>query len=80
MQQQPTLTPIERQNREDSALLAVLICTNNHRPMSVDEIERAMGEDPADSLRRLHAGGLIHQLDRFVWASRAAVMADEIDD
>jgi hypothetical protein len=37
-----------------------------------------MGRDVTDSLNRLYGGGLIHRLDGFVWASRAAVMADEI--
>jgi hypothetical protein len=80
MPDQPILSPIERQNQTDSVILGLLIYRNNHRPMSVDEIAREMDEDPVDSLRRLQAGGLIHRLDRFVWASRAAVMADEIHE
>ena len=32
-----------------------------------------------DSLNRLYSGGLIHRLDKqFFWASRAALMSDEI--
>jgi len=79
MQANPTQkNTIEVQNDEDYTVLSVLINDCNHRPASVDEITRAMDKDPVDSLRRLYTGGLIHRLDRFVWASRAAVMADEI--
>jgi hypothetical protein len=72
MQDNPIPTTIDRQNQEDAALLSVLICTNNHRPVSEAEIERAMEKDPVDSLRRLHTGGLIHRSHGFVWASKAA--------
>jgi hypothetical protein len=77
MQDNPSQTTIERQNQEDAGVLSILICTNNHRPRSEDEIERRMEGDPVDSLRRLHSGGLIH---RSVWASESAVMADEIQE
>ena len=78
MHSQPTPTIIERDAQTDSALLMVLLDETSHRPWSVDEIAREMGEDPTDSLRRLYGGGLIHRLDGFVWASRAAALADEI--
>jgi len=80
MQDNPSLTTIERQSQEDDALLSILICTNNHRPRSEAEIERAMERDTEDSLRRLYSGGLIHRSHGFVWASQAAVMADEIHE
>lgn len=80
MQEQTTLNPIERQNTLDCNVLAYLIDDGNHRPMAVEEIERAIGKDTNDSLHRLRVGGLIHRLENFVWASRAAVMADEIKD
>jgi hypothetical protein len=75
-----TRTTIEVQNEEGSVVLGLLINACNRRPMSLDEIERAMEKSAEDSLRRLYTGGLIHRLDRFVWASRAAVMADEIHE
>jgi hypothetical protein len=37
-----------------------------------------MDTDPTDSLARLYGGGLIHRLEGFVWASHAAVYAEEI--
>jgi len=80
MQEQTTLNPIERQNTLDATVLHLLITDCNHRPMAVEEIERSVGKAAIDSLHRLRVGGLIHQLENFVWASRAAVMADEIKD
>ena len=80
MQANPTRSIIEQQNEQDDVLLNVLIATNNHRPFSEDEIARALERDPDDSLRRLYAGGLIHRLNGYVWASTAAVMADEIHE
>jgi hypothetical protein len=79
MHDQPTPTVIERDAQTDSAILMVLLSEDSHRPWSVDEIAREMGSDPTDSLRRLYGGGLIHRLDGFVWASRAAALADELD-
>jgi hypothetical protein len=78
MQDNPTQTTIERQNQEDSVVLALLINDGNHRPRSLDEITRTMERSAEDSLRRLYAGGLIHRLNGFVWPSQAAVMADEL--
>jgi hypothetical protein len=34
--------------------------------------------DPTASLRRLYGDGLIRRLEGFVWASHAAVVAEEI--
>jgi hypothetical protein len=79
MHDQPTPTVIQRDAQTDSAILMVLLCEDSHRPWSVDEIAREMGSDPSDSLRRLYGGGLIHRLNGFVWASRAAALADELD-
>jgi hypothetical protein len=79
MHDQPNQSTIERDNQTDSAILMVLLSETSHRPWSVDEIAREMGYDPTDSLRRLYGGGLIHRMDDFVWATRAAAMADEIN-
>jgi predicted transcriptional regulator len=78
MHDEPTPTVIERDAQEDGAILALLMLETSHRPWAVEEIAREMGRDVTDSLNRLDGGGLIHRLDGFVWASRAAVMADEI--
>jgi len=78
MHDEPTPTVIERDAQEDSVILALLMLETSHRPWAVEEIAREMGRDVTDSLNRLYGGGLIHRLDGFAWASRAAVMADEI--
>jgi predicted transcriptional regulator len=78
MHDEPTPTAIERDAQEDSAILGLLMLETSHRPWAVEEIAREMGRDATDSLNRLYGGGLIHRLDGFVWATRAAVMADEI--
>jgi hypothetical protein len=80
MQQEPTPSPVEQDNLEDAVVLGVMVNTKDQRIWSFEEIEREMGRDPIDSLNRLYGGGLIHRLDgkRFFWATRAALMADEI--
>jgi predicted transcriptional regulator len=77
---QPTLSPAEEDGQTDSAVLALLLYGDSQRPWSVDEIEREIGRDTDDSLARLYGAGLIHRLKRFVWPTRAAVMADEISE
>jgi hypothetical protein len=78
MQDNPTPTIIEQDAATDSSILGMLMLETSHRPWSVDEIAREMDMDPTDSLRRLYGGGLIHRLEDFVWASHAAVVAEEI--
>jgi hypothetical protein len=77
MPKERTPSPAEEDGQVDSAVLALLVYGDS-RPWSVDEVEREIGDDTEDSLARLYGAGLIHRLKRFVWASRAAVMADEI--
>lgn len=78
MQDEPTQSAIERDNDADGTIMMVLLSETSHRPWSVDEVARDMGCDVTDNLRRLYGGGLIHRLGEFVWASRAAAMADEV--
>ena len=78
MQEDPTPTPAEREHTLDGAILGLLIDLEYHRPWSAEEIAREVGEDVTDSLNRLYGAGLIHRLDGFVWATHAAVVADEI--
>jgi hypothetical protein len=78
MRDEPTPTAIEQDAQEDSAILGLLMLETSHRPWAVEEIAREMGRDVTDSLNRLYGGGLIHRLNGFVWATRAAAMADEI--
>jgi hypothetical protein len=78
MHDQTTLTPMQRDAQQDAGIISLLVDVDATRPWSFDEIAREMGQNPTDSLNRLYGGGLIHRLESFVWATRAAVMADEI--
>lgn len=77
MQNQPT--PM-RDEDIDAAILESLLEDDAQRPWSVDEVASEI-EDPiaaADGLARLRRAGLIHRLDGFVFASRAALHAQQI--
>jgi predicted transcriptional regulator len=80
MHDQPSQEPGERMDQLDRSLLATLTADDSHRPWSVDELARELGEDPSAPLARLQRAGLIHQLERFVWAARPAVRAQELHD
>jgi hypothetical protein len=75
-----TLSPAEQEQNTDGAILLWLILDDAQRPWSVDEIARELGDhgDAVDALARLHGVGLIHRMGEFVWATRAAIRADEI--
>lgn len=80
MHDQPTPSPGERMDRADQDLLSALTSDESHRPWSVQEITWHAGEDPTDALARLAREGLIHRLGDFVWASRPAVRAQQLQD
>lgn len=72
---QPTLEPENDEARIDRFVLNLLLDEDNQRPLSVEEVIREHGNQPEalDGLDRLHGAGLIHRLDGFVFASRAAI-------
>lgn len=78
MQHQRTLSPAEADGQIDAATLSLLTGPRVQRPWSVDEIEREIGDGATDSLNRLYGVGLVHRLDGFVWATRAALAADDL--
>jgi hypothetical protein len=71
-------TPAERDAERESAILQMLLDEDGARPWSADEIEREVGYDPSDCLRRLHGAGLLHCLQDFYWPTRAALVAEQI--
>jgi hypothetical protein len=77
MHDQPSQDPGERMDQLDRALLSTLTSDESHRPWSVEEIGRQIG-DPTAALNRLARAGLIHRLGDFVWAARPAVRAEEL--
>lgn len=79
--QQPIPTSVTEQEKHiDGVILSFLLADDAQRPWSEDEVAREI-EDPiaaSDSLKRLARGGLVHRLNGFVFASRAAQVAEEI--
>lgn len=73
-------TPAEREEDDDRAVLTMLVDNDNHRPWSVQEVTAEIGDAlvVTDCLDRLSAGGLVHRLEGFVCATRAAVRAGRL--
>jgi hypothetical protein len=71
-------SPAEDDARVESAILALL--TGEQHPWSDNEVALEIGDpiSSIDALRRLQAAGLVHRLDGFVFATRAAVRSVEI--
>ncbi len=65
------------EDRNDAAVLALLLDPDDQRPWSTDELLREVGDrvTMADSLARLYAAGLIHRCGEFVFATRPALYA-----
>ena len=80
MQGETTPEAFDEQDQVEHAVFILLTARKEQRPWSVREVELEIG-DPvgvADSLAHLHRGGLIHRCGEFVWATRAALRADEL--
>lgn len=73
MHHQPT--PVEQDDRIDGLVLAMLLDHDAQRPWSESEVGREVGDPLAaeDCLGRLAGAGLVHRLDGFAFATRAAV-------
>jgi hypothetical protein len=72
MHDQPS--PAVEDDRTDFAVLMLLLEDGVPRPWAVEEVAREIGDSMAvdDTLSRLHGAGLVHRLDGFVFATRAA--------
>lgn len=74
MQANDTRSVAEQEADTDRALMAMLLADPGL--WSVDETQREAGGNPLlieDGLNRLHAAGLVHRLDGFVFPTKAAV-------
>jgi hypothetical protein len=71
-------TPAQEEAHEDRTILVLLLDRERPWPCSVDELARELDYDPADGIARLRGAGLIHRRTAFVWPTRAAVRADEL--
>jgi hypothetical protein len=79
MMSEETIDHEQRWAEADGSVLAVMNYPEpSDRPWSIEEIERVVKRDPADSLARLQREGLIHTSGGFYWPTRAAVRAEEI--
>jgi hypothetical protein len=78
MHDQPTLTPAEQERQLDHSVLMLL--THDPGLWTMDEISRALGDrvGAVDGVSHLFADGLIHRLDGFVFATRAALRAQRL--
>jgi hypothetical protein len=71
MQHQPITDPSHDDAQLDARVLDLLV--HDHVGLwSLDELRQLLGDPAEDSLARLHGLGLIHRLDGYVFASRAA--------
>lgn len=80
MQAQGTSTPVLEDAAIDGTIMAMLLADDGQRPWTPDEIVREVGDEVAvtDGLRRLYGGGLIHRLEEFVFATRAALASEQL--
>jgi len=64
---------------DDHVILNLLVCEASY-PWTIDECVREHGSHVAaeDALARLHAAGLVHRLQDFVWPTRAAMRVNEL--
>ncbi|MGA8353601.1 MAG: hypothetical protein WB698_05490 [Solirubrobacteraceae bacterium] len=74
------LTVAQQESIADEIVLDMLLDIEWQRPWSVEEIARELGDpvEADDCLGRLIRRGLVHQLNGYVFASRAAIHAIRI--
>lgn len=77
---QPTANIREQEDGIQGCILRRLVDSEQQRPWSVDEVIRDCDDavDAQDAIANLHGAGLIHRIGDFVFATRAAIRADEI--
>jgi hypothetical protein len=80
MHDQRSSTVAEGEDQVDAAILGLLLHPDAQRPWAEDEVAREVGDPLAvtDGLARLFGAGLVHRLEGFVFATRAAVRGEQL--
>jgi hypothetical protein len=83
MQDQPSrerMSPQEEDNEVADIVLRLMLDDDAPGLWSVDEIAIALGDKikATDTIVHLHAAGLIHGLDQYLWPTRPAARATEL--
>lgn len=78
---QPLRDRCEVERQIDNNILALMFLDSHSWPWSVDEIARELDNhnEAADAIRRLTDHGLAHRLGDFIFPTRAARRAAEIE-
>ena len=83
MQDQPNEAAPERvADLSQNVLLFLMLGDPSPGLWSTEELSKALGDPIAthDALTELHAYGLVHRQGEFVWPTRAAVRAVQVQD
>jgi hypothetical protein len=67
---------VDKLGRAEDAVFMLLTTRDEQRPWSLHEVALEVGDDAEDAVRNLRGAGLVHELQGFVWATRAALAAD----
>jgi hypothetical protein len=80
MQDESSRTPSRAAEQVEQAILVMLLVADEQRPWSVHEVELEIGDhiETVDGLDALHRVGLIHRCGDFVFATRAALRAEQL--
>jgi hypothetical protein len=80
MQEQSISASAEDQDKVEHAVLDLLLSSDLPGLWSVEEVQREIGKPLAvsDSLAHLTRTGLVHRCGEFVFPTRAAVRADQL--
>ncbi len=75
------LSPASLEAMAQESVLGLLLQSDGPGIWSEEELARAVGKpmDVEDAIVRLHGEGLIHRLDGFVFAARAAIHYEKIN-
>lgn len=73
--------PCEAEHHTDSTIMSLMLTEASSWPWSVEEIGRELGDplEATDAIRRLTDHGLVHRFGDFIFPTRTARRAAEIE-